>query len=68
MSSGLSLKMSPLLPNRSRRSGSLKALRDEGLRSVAIVAITFINFKKRRVLRETFTFRPATLATRRPRL
>ena len=46
--------MMPQLPKRSQRSGSLKALRDEGLRGVATVATTFINLNKKKGFRKNF--------------
>jgi hypothetical protein len=46
--------MLPLLPNLSRRSSSLKALRDKGLRGVATVATTFINLNKKKGFRKNF--------------
>ena len=46
--------MMPLLPKRSRSSGSLKVMRDEGLRGVASVASTFINLNKKKGFRKNF--------------
>ena len=46
--------MLPLLPKHSQRSGSFKALRDEGLRGDATVATTFINLNKKKGLRKNF--------------
>ena len=47
--------MLPLLPERSRRSGAIKALLDEGLRGVATVATTFNNLNKKEGYRKNFS-------------
>lgn len=47
--------MMPLLPKLSQRSGSLKAIRDEGLRGVATDATTFINLNKKKGFRKNFS-------------
>ena len=46
--------MMPQLPKRSQSSGSLKAIRDEGLRGVATVASTFINLNKKKGFKKNF--------------
>ena len=47
--------MLQLLPERSQRSGGLKALRNKGLRGVATVASTFINLNKKKGFRKNFS-------------
>ena len=54
MSNGKLLKMIPVLPKRSRRSGAIEAMRRKGLRSVATVATPFINLNKKKGFRKNF--------------
>ena len=60
---GDTLRVLPVLPELSRRSGAMKAMRGKGLRRVATVATTFINLNKKKGYRKTFRIRVATLAT-----
>lgn len=46
--------MLPQLPQRSRRSGAMKAQWDSGLKGVATVATTFINLNKKKGFRKNF--------------
>ena len=47
--------MLPQLPQRSRRSGAMKAAWDKGLRGVATVATTFNNLNKKKGFRKNFS-------------
>jgi hypothetical protein len=51
---GMNLKVLPLLPKLSRRTGTLNALWNKGLRGVATVATTFINLNKKKGFRKNF--------------
>ena len=55
MSSGRHLKILPLLPERSQRSGAMKGLRDKGLSGIATVATTFNNLNKKNDFRKNFS-------------
>lgn len=54
MSNGRCLKMLPVLPKPSRRSGAIEAMRDIGLKRVATVATPFINLNKKKGFRKNF--------------